>query len=91
MANIRDLFLAEVSQPDEEINLARAALYISQIEYPNLDLDRYFHSLDEMARQIEIRLPESRYPLKVIQTIGQYLYGDLGFYGNESLGIVIFM
>jgi regulator of sirC expression with transglutaminase-like and TPR domain len=84
MANLRDLFLVEVSQPDGEINLARAALYISQIEDPNLDLDRYFHSLDQMAREIEIRLPESRYPLKVIQTIGQYLYDELGFHGNET-------
>jgi regulator of sirC expression with transglutaminase-like and TPR domain len=84
MANLRDLFLVEVSQPDGEINLARAALYISQIEDPNLDLDQYFHSLDQMAREIEIRLPESRYPLKVIQTIGQYLYDELGFYGNET-------
>jgi regulator of sirC expression with transglutaminase-like and TPR domain len=84
MANVRDLFLVEVSQPDGEINLARAALYISQIEDRNLDLDRYFHRLDEMAREIEIRLPESRYPLKVIQTIGQYLYDELGFHGNET-------
>jgi regulator of sirC expression with transglutaminase-like and TPR domain len=84
MANVRNLFLVEVSQPDGEINLARAALYISQIEDRNLDLDRYFHRLDEMAREIEIRLPESRYPLKVIQTIGQYLYDELGFHGNET-------
>ncbi len=84
MVNPRDLFLAEVSQPDGAINLTRAALYISQIEYPNLDIDRYLQILAEMAREITARLPESRYPLKVVQTINQYLYVELGFQGNEA-------
>ncbi len=81
---LRQRFLAEVSQTDGAIDLAKAALYISQIEYPHLDLDRYFDRLDEMAREIDLRLPESRYPLKVIQTINQYLYGELGFHGNQT-------
>jgi regulator of sirC expression with transglutaminase-like and TPR domain len=81
---LRQRFLAEVSQPDGAIDLAKAALYISQIEYPDLDLDRYVDCLDEMAREIELRIPESRYPLKVIKTINQYLYGELGFHGNQT-------
>ncbi len=81
---LRQRFLLEVSQPDPEIDLAKAALYISQIEYPDLDIDKYFYILDEMARVVETRLPESRYPLKTIQIINHYLYAELGFYGNES-------
>ncbi len=30
------------------------------------------------------RLPAQRYPLRVIQTINQYLYSDLGFTGNTA-------
>ncbi len=82
--SLRQRFFAEVSQPDRAINLAKAALYISQIEYPNLDIDRYLQILGEMAGEIAIRLPESRYPLKVVQTINQYLYGELGFHGNQT-------
>jgi regulator of sirC expression with transglutaminase-like and TPR domain len=84
MVNARDSFLMEVSQPDEAINLAKAALHISQIEYPDLDLDRYLQILAEMAGEIATRLPESRYPLKVVQIINQYLFVELGFHGNHA-------
>ena len=84
MANLRQKFLTEINQPDRDINLAKAALYIAEIEYPDLDTDRYLRILDDMARAVIKLLPESRYPLKVVQTINQYLYTELGFNGNES-------
>ncbi len=92
MANLRDSYLeqlrqqffTEINRPDGEINLARAALHIAKIEYPQLDIDRYLQILDEMAREVIKRIPESRYPLKVVQTINQYLYTELGFHGNEA-------
>ncbi len=83
MTNPLGNFLAEIDRVDREINLARAALYIAQIEYPDLDFDRYLGILETMAQEIAQRLPNTRYPLKVIQTINQYLYIDLNFYGNE--------
>jgi regulator of sirC expression with transglutaminase-like and TPR domain len=79
-----DQFSTEIDRSDREIDLAKAALYISQIEYPNLDIDRYLHILDKMAAEVMTRLPETHYPLKVIQTINQYLYTELNFHGNET-------
>jgi regulator of sirC expression with transglutaminase-like and TPR domain len=84
MLNIRDLFLAEIARPDAEIDLAKAALHIAQIEYPDLDITKYLDRLDTMAREIAAKLPADRYPLKVIQTINRYLYEELEFCGNES-------
>ncbi len=66
MANIRDLFLAEIDRPDTEIDLAKAALHIAQIEYPDLDIVRYLDRLDRMGREVAAKLPADRYPLKVI-------------------------
>jgi regulator of sirC expression with transglutaminase-like and TPR domain len=83
MTNPLDLFLAEINQPDREIDLSKAALYIAQIEYPNLDIDPYLQQLDTMGAEIAARLPATQYPLKTIQTINQYLYTELNFYGNE--------
>jgi regulator of sirC expression with transglutaminase-like and TPR domain len=83
MTNPLDLFLTEINRLDREIDLAKAALYIAQIEYPNLEIDRYLETLALMGRELIPRLPETRSPLKVIQTINQYLYTDLKFYGNE--------
>jgi regulator of sirC expression with transglutaminase-like and TPR domain len=64
------------------IDLAAAALYIAQEEYPQLDVASYLTTLDRMAGQVQ--LPSDRYPLKIIQAINRYLYEDLGFRGNSQ-------
>ncbi|MDZ8188907.1 MAG: SirB1 family protein [Nostoc sp. ChiSLP02] len=79
----RQYFYQEIQQSDEEINLGKAALYIAQEEYPELDTEEYLNALDTMAFELQERLPQERYPLRVIQTINQYLYEDLRFSGNK--------
>lgn len=79
------LFLyQEISQPDEQIDLAKAALYIAQEEYADLDPAEYLNALDTMAAEVKERLPVEQYPLRIIQTINQHLYDDLGFSGNTA-------
>jgi regulator of sirC expression with transglutaminase-like and TPR domain len=80
----RQRFYQEISQPEHEIDLASAALYVAQEEYPELDPQVYYKMLDAMADVVAGRLPEARYPLKVVQTLSQYLFQDLGFEGNEQ-------
>jgi regulator of sirC expression with transglutaminase-like and TPR domain len=78
----RQLFYQEIRQPDEAIALSKAALYIAQEEYPELDVAEYINALDTMAAEVEERLPREQYPLRIIKTINQYLYEDLRFVGN---------
>lgn len=80
----RQRFYQEVRQPDAQINLEKAALYIAQEEYPNLDVDEYLNALDTMADDIREQLPIESYPLKILKTINHYLYEDLGFVGNTE-------
>lgn len=80
----RQFFYQEISQPDEQINLANAALYIAQEEYPDLDPAEYLNALDTMGTEVQERLPAQQYPLRIIQSINQYLYDDLGFTGNTT-------
>ena len=80
----RQYFYQEISQPDEQINLANAALYIAQEEYPDLDPAKYLNALDTMAAEVQDQLPAQKYPLRIIQSINQYLYDDLGFTGNTD-------
>ncbi len=80
----RQLFLHEVRQPDEHIDLERAALYIAQEAYPNLDIEEYVAALDTMAEEVRGRLPVEDYPLRTLQVLNQYLYEDLGFQGNQD-------
>ena len=80
----RQNFYQEINQPDERIDLAKAALLIAEEEYPQIDPAEYLNVLDTMAAEVSSRLPAQRYPLRVIQTINQYLYSDLGFTGNTA-------
>jgi regulator of sirC expression with transglutaminase-like and TPR domain len=80
----RKLFYQELQQPDEQINLERAALYIALEEYPTLDIEAYLNALDVMAAEVQERLSQEVYPLRIVQTINQYLYQDLGFVGNTG-------
>ena len=80
----RRCFIREIRQSDEAINLERAALYLALEEHPTLDVDVTLEQLDRMAAVVLERLPESRYPLRVIAVINQYLYEELGFAGNRQ-------
>lgn len=80
----RQRFYQEVQQPDEAIDLAKAALYIAQEAYPDLDTDAYLNALDTMADEVRERLPKEPYPLKIIGVLNHYLFEDLGFQGNTQ-------
>jgi regulator of sirC expression with transglutaminase-like and TPR domain len=76
-------FYQEIQQPEQNINVAKAALYFAQTEYPYIQPQEYLNVLDLMANQIKPILPSSLYPLKVIKTINQYLFQELGFIGDN--------
>lgn len=83
LPSARAFFHHEIEQTDESIDLAKAALYIAQEEYSQLDIEEYLNALNTMAVELEERLPLEKYPLKIIQCINQYLYDDLSFKGNS--------
>ncbi|WP_263970613.1 SirB1 family protein [Leptolyngbya sp. KIOST-1] len=80
----REQLYRELQQPADQVSLARAALYIAQEEYPYLEVDDYLATLDRMADTLRQRLPQTPYPLKVIQAINDYLFGELNFRGNSD-------
>ena len=80
----RQRFLQETRRPDQQIDLEKAALYIAQEEYPELEVEAVVQRLDRMADEARDYLPPEPYPLKVVQGINRYLYEDLGFVGNAQ-------
>lgn len=80
----RQAFYREIHQADDQIDLARAALYLAQEDYPELDVEEYLNALDTMAAELADQLPAEPYPLRIIQQINQYLFEDLKFVGNEG-------
>lgn len=79
----REHLYQELQRPTAQVSLARAALYVAQEEYPKLVVNDYLALLDRMAETLQQRLPEDRYPLKVIHAINDYLFGELNFSGNS--------
>jgi len=71
-------------RPDEQIDLAEAALLIACEEYPRLDIAGYVKRLDVMARSLEARLPRAADPSRTAQAINAYLFDELGFSGNSE-------
>jgi regulator of sirC expression with transglutaminase-like and TPR domain len=72
------------SAPDQELDLAEAALLIACDEYPDLDVDAYLRRLDELARQVKHEIPARASLEEVIVTLNQVLFVDQGFSGNTD-------
>ena len=73
-----------VSGPDEEINLAEAALLIASEEYPDLDIAAYLARLDEMAATLKRRLRADISPADAIVALNRFLFDEHGFTGNAA-------
>ena len=77
-------FARLVGVPEDEIDLARAALVIATANYPQLDVDRQLGLLDALAAGGRPLLGGERDPLFCANTLSQYLFDELGFRGNQE-------
>lgn len=75
-------FVEVAGLPDQDVDLARAALLIAATEYPNLDLDHELGILDSLSAGASQQLGEDRSPLFCINTLSVYLFDSVGFRGN---------
>lgn len=78
-----DQFDRMVGVPDEEIDLARAALLIAATEYPGLSTERELFRIDEIAEGIAPRMDDDT-PLYQLNTLSEYLFDELKFAGNHT-------
>ena len=72
------------SQPEQEIDLGRAALALARLEYPDLDEDSYVERLSEFAEQLRPKLTETLASQDIVDAVSRHLFEDLGFCGNEG-------
>jgi regulator of sirC expression with transglutaminase-like and TPR domain len=79
----REQFGALLARPDEEIDLAAAALLIAREEYPDLDVARYVKRLDSLAGELAGRVARSGLQ-QVAAGLAQFLATEHGFRGNTS-------
>ena len=79
-----DAFAELMGREDEEIELDRAALLFAVAEYPELDVEAELRELDRLADLVQPRLVGLRPPEDVVQIVGTFLHGELGFSGNPD-------
>lgn len=80
----QQVFEKYARRPEEDVDLARAALAFALIEYPDLDLDVEMQRLAELADGVRPRLTQPENALETIKTVTQYLFEEQGFKGNST-------
>jgi regulator of sirC expression with transglutaminase-like and TPR domain len=82
-AGARSRFAKEVLQPEEAIDLARAALLVGAEEEPRrCDVGRCLARLDELGR--EARERAAAWGGSRVEALNRYLFEEQGFVGNEA-------
>lgn len=71
------VFAHVVARPDDEIDLAAAALLIAEREYPGLDVSAYLARLDDLARRARARGGD-------VAALCAVLFGELELRGNTG-------
>jgi regulator of sirC expression with transglutaminase-like and TPR domain len=71
-----------VAGPEEEIDLAEAALVVAAHEYPGLDVQAYLGRLEELGDGLKRRLRGDISLADTVITLNRYLFDELGFKGN---------
>jgi len=81
------LFAQEMQKPDEDIDLAKAAMYVAMHRRPDeARVDDAVEELDQLAAELEKTLPppEDRFPLRTLKAISRYMFDTLEFKGNAE-------
>ena len=77
-------FGALAQGPDEQIDLARAALAIGRIAHPAVDLERYRAKIDSMAQTVRAHLDHPAPPSQQVDALNRYLFGELELRGDHT-------
>ncbi len=83
MGGLREDFAA-LAAAGERTDLARAALAIARIAYPDLDPAPYLRQLDDLAAAVRPRLYPQASPEAAVTELAGYLFGECGFRGNQE-------
>jgi len=68
-----------LDRPEEEIDLAEAALLIAKNAYRDLDVPGYLARIGELAGKLSAQLPEDGTESSRIVALNRFLFEDQGF------------
>ena len=79
-----DHFLAFCLRHGEEFDLEQAAWLFARTQYPLINVEAYKAVLDGYANELRGQLDSTAEPQNILTIVNQYLFGELGFAGNEE-------
>src|SRR5918911_422741 len=65
-------------------NLARGALLIAREDYPQLDVERYLATLDDLARRVRLRSSAGEPPVFRLGHLHAEMFDVDGYRGDDS-------
>lgn len=80
---VRDTLVAELAQPENQIDLARAALLVAQLDNPDLDVPAYRQQLHSLATEVRNRISEAMPAGERVDQLRRYLFEENGFHGSR--------
>ncbi|MBI4339427.1 MAG: transglutaminase family protein [Chloroflexi bacterium] len=80
----RRLFTEQVRGPEEEVDLALAALYVAGEEYPELDVDACIGALDSLGQRASEAFPQEGDVRERLEALGRHLSTTEGFTGDTD-------
>jgi len=78
------VFRQAVERPEEQIDLARAALTVALDDYPNLDISSYLARLDDLAVAVAARIGPDGDTARTIAALNIVLFKEQGFRANRD-------
>ena len=73
-----------LSGPEARIDLFHAALLVSKLDNPDLDVEAYRAQLEEMAREIAAKIPAGAGDAAKLAALTKYLFAENGFHGSRN-------
>ena len=70
--------------PEEKIDLFHAALLVSKLDNPEVDMEAYRRQLDEMARELVSKLPSQADDASRLAALTKYMFAENGFHGSRT-------
>ncbi len=82
--SVQNELVEELDQPEETIDLFRAALLVARLDQPELEVAAYQTELEEMARTIQQNLASDADPHARLEAVRKYLFDENGFHGSRT-------
>jgi regulator of sirC expression with transglutaminase-like and TPR domain len=77
-------FLAFCLKQGEDFDIEEGVLLLAQTQFPGINLFAYVALLDSYASDLRVLIDPDAEAEQILATINDYLFQQLGFYGNEE-------